>query len=297
MPFPSVIDINPKHTNSRNKLYKQRREVRFDFSHIMGLSCKREKASASISDGCSGSITIEMVVCVPLFLYASLCLIWLLEIRVIQTSVRSGLQAAGKEIASNSSIQGFLQLTELEEKMISAIGTERMDRSILVGGSGGLQCEKSYVIPGSGIYELKVKYQVKIPVPFFSIGAMTYEEGMRIKGWNGYKKEIFTEFPDKKMVYVTETGMVYHLDYHCNYLDLSIRGIVKGALEEERNVNGEKYVACPLCTKKGGSDRVYVTNYGNRYHGTLSCVGLKRKVYAVPIEEVKGKVVCSKCGN
>ncbi|MCQ2507536.1 MAG: pilus assembly protein, partial [Dorea sp.] len=42
---------------------------------------------------------------------------------------------------------------------------------------------------------------------------------------------------------------------------------------------------------------VYVTDYGDRYHSSLSCSGLKRTVYSVPKSEAIGKGACSKCAK
>ena len=52
-----------------------------------------------------------------------------------------------------------------------------------------------------------------------------------------------------------------------------------------------------LCGKKVSGMGVYITNYGSKYHMSMSCGGLKRKIYAVPISETAGKGACSKCGK
>lgn len=299
MPFPKSAFCQHIITNKRNDfLYRKEKE----FGHVRnGSSCIVEKASVSASRkpaNVTASVTVEAVFCVPLFFFAAVCLIWLLEIRVIQTSVKCGMQEAGKNMAAQMYEIPLLVPAKLEADIVNAIGNERLNRSLILGGSSGLHCEKSYIIPGSGILELKVYYQIKLPFPVFAILPLTYEESLRIKGWNGYVKQSFSGLEDKTVVYVTETGIVYHRDYHCNYLEPSIHMTMADALESYRNEDGSKYHPCEICAGFGRSEReVYITDYGNRYHSTLTCSGLKRKIYAIPIQDAKGKGACSKCGR
>ena len=97
-------------------------------------------------------------------------------------------------------------------------------------------------------------------------------------------------------VYVTETGLVYHKDYHCSHLDLSIRMTHLELVEGLRNENGGKYYPREHCVKGNGGN-IYITNSGDRYHSSLSCSGLKRTIYAIPISEAAGKGACSRCGQ
>ena len=74
--------------------------------------------------------------------------------------------------------------------------------------------------------------------------------------------------------------------------------VAKTQLGELRNSSGGIYHLCERCGWMPGNDgNCYVTDYGDRYHTSLSCSGLKRKVYTVPLSEVKGKGACSKCGG
>ena len=101
---------------------------------------------------------------------------------------------------------------------------------------------------------------------------------------------------EEETVYVTETGMVYHRDYHCTYLELSIQMVPASALDGLRNESQESITpAAAACTGKAHG-LVYVTDYGEKYHSSLNCSGLKRTVYAVPLSEAVGKGACSKCG-
>lgn len=299
MPFPFFIFLIQTYTNPHDVFYFTREEEEFDFSRDNRVpSCRTGKVSVSTSRSLSGSITVEAVICLPFFLYAALSLIWLLEIRTIQTTIRCGLHSVGKQMAESAFSTEFVIPGNLESEIVNIIGEERLERSIVVGGSEGISCKKSYCIPGSGIYELKAQFRVRLPFPYFNSNGLKCEESMRIKGWNGYVKELFTESSYEDIVYVTENGVVYHLDARCTYLEPSVRSADMGDIENLRNDSGGKYYECPLCVNKNKSyEIIYITDYGYRYHAKQNCSGIKRKVYAVPKSEVKGKVACSKCGN
>lgn len=169
---------------------------------------------------------------------------------------------------------------------------------MIVGGSGGVSCKRSWAIPGMGVLELTAEYEVELPVPVFHIPVLHYKEKMRMKTWTGYVKTYEAGIGDNELVYVTETGIVYHRNYQCTYLEPSVRSVAKTQLVELRNSSGGIYHLCERCGwMPGNDDNCYVTDYGDRYHTSLSCSGLKRKVYTVPLSEVKGKGACSKCGG
>ena len=62
-----------------------------------------------------------------------------------------------------------------------------------------------------------------------------------------------------------------------------------------RNADGARYTRCASCGMEGGT--VYITNYGNRYHSSLTCGGLKRMVYLIRLSEAQGYHACQKCAG
>ncbi len=274
-------------------------------NHKTGICrhCKIKRASAFApfqeSSGAGrygkGSITVEASLAVPLFFFAVVCLLYLMEIMSIRTSVRAGLQEAGKRTAQDTCIVCLINPVKVERYVVDSIEADRLDRSIVVNGSGGISCGRSIMNAHTGIGQISAAYKIHLPVPFFGLPDLSFEETMRIKAWNGYVKSgLATERED--IVYVTETGLVYHKDYHCTYLDLSIHAVSSAQVGDLRNTGGGKYHPCVHCGKKAG-DVVYITDTGNRYHSSASCSGLKRTVYAVPLSEAVGKGACSRCGK
>ena len=257
--------------------------------------CQVLSERTSLSASPKGSITVEAALAVPIFFLAVVSLLYLFEIIAVQTSVRAGLQYAGKNIAKEAYVDKILMPAEIERDVIEAIGEERLDRSIVLDGCGGIHCNDSRLSARTGIGILKASYDVRLPIPVFRGAPIKYQVTRKIKAWTGYEKEFFGAVDDKT-VYVTETGLVYHTDYHCTHLDLSIHMISKENVSSERNESGGKYYPCEQCCSEEGG-LVYITDTGDRYHSALSCSGLKRTVYAVPLSEVIGKGACSRCGH
>ena len=97
------------------------------YSHFSG----RASASASKRPSVAGSITLEAAMAVPLFFLAVVSLLYLMEIMVIQTSIRCGLQYAGKQAAKEAYPITVLMPSRLESNIIHAVGAERLERSIV----------------------------------------------------------------------------------------------------------------------------------------------------------------------
>ncbi len=256
---------------------------------------KRASVSASKKKDTNGSITIEAALAVPVFFLAVVSLLYLMEIMALRTSVRCGLQYAGKVAAGEAYIVTAVMPSQLEKDVIHAIGADRLERSIILGGCNGIRCDESRVSLRTGIGKLTASYQIRLPVLLFKVPPIEYREEIRIKVWSGYEKEGFLT-DDEETVYITETGLVYHRDYHCTHLELSIRMVSSAELESLRNNSGGRYYPCGQCVRLG-KNGVYITNTGDRYHSSLSCSGLKRTIYAVPVSEAVGRRACSRCGK
>ncbi len=290
MPFRQILKIPYR----KRKKLRERRKIRTMYIYKVPsqMACHTSAGRASVFTSMKGSITLEAAAAVPIFFFAVLCLLFLMEIMAVQTAVRSGLQYAGKQAAAKAYPVAALMPGQIESDVVNAIGAERLERSIV---EGGIDCSGSRMSARTGVAELSAVYRVRIPLPIFQIPLLEYEQTMRIKGWTGYEKTGFGSEGDET-VYVTETGLVYHTDYHCSHLELSIRMVNRSEVGEMRNESGGKYHACERCGRSGAGG-VYITDTGDRYHGTLSCSGLKRTVYAVPVSEVIGKGACSRCGK
>ena len=243
-----------------------------------------------------GSVTIEAAFGIPLFLFAALCLIWLIEIQSLKISIAAASQSAAKSAAEDTAVIPVLNTIKLKSDIVSLVGEERINRSIIKGGSSGISCWKSYVSPDTGEMNIQVEYEIMVPLPVMGSPAARLEESFRISSWSGRNNELIGD-GNSEIVYMTENASVYHEDYNCSYLRLSIRYIPYKELEVIRNESGGRYHACGKCVMGQAMTGVYITENGNKYHNTLGCSGLKRTIYAVKRSESGGVRGCSRCSG
>lgn len=252
---------------------------------------RKERASSFTS---KGSITLEAALSVSFFFFAILSMIYMFEMMAIQTNIRSALHAASKEVALESYVNPMIPTTKMEQRIVEFVGEERLDDSLVVHGSSGLDCSASKKYWNTTIMDLSVRYDMEIPVFMFRLPVISKEEVIRVKGWTGYEVKLTDEI-ENTMVYVTEYGMVYHADMYCSYLELSIKTVDKADLETLRNQSGGIYKGCSSCKGEGVGSKVYIADYGDKYHNSLECNGLKRNIYAISLSDVHGLGGCSKC--
>ena len=120
-----------------------------------------------------------------------------------------------------------------------------------------------------------------------------------VHAWTGAEEQNDSEKGDtqEEMVYVTESGSVYHRKLGCRYLKVSLRQVSGSRISSMRNSYGEKYAACESCSRgQSPAGSVYVTSTGNRYHNQETCSGLKRTVKLVKLSQVGSMHACSSCG-
>lgn len=262
-------------------------------SIISPHNSNKERASAL---GSKASITVEAALTIPIFLFAILSLIYLLEIQSIRISIKSASQSAAKTAAEDVVMIPAVNVIKLKNDIVQNIGADRIARSILSGGSSGIRCSKSYMSALTGEIHVNVEYTVTLPFPKFTNLTAKFREEMTVKGWTGYtKREGNSE--DDQIVYITDNALVYHENYQCTYLQLSIRFVPFSELSGIRNEDGGRYYKCGKCVHGGTMAGVYITNSGGKYHNSLNCSGLKRTVHAVKKSEAGMLGGCSRCSK
>lgn len=181
------------------------------------------------------------------------------------------------------------------------VNPKLLENSCIKGGIGGIHTYLSNYMEENNTVDVVINYKIEIPTLFLKLNNFQVVQRAKLRGWNGYKpltkiKGKTGEDIEEEMVYITETGTVYHTSRECTHLKLSTKLVPFEQVENLRNNSGGKYKKCQIC----GSDSkieglVYITTNGDRYHISGNCSGLKRTIKEVPLSKVKDRNLCERC--
>lgn len=210
----------------------------------------------------SASMTVEAAVILPLFLYAALTMVSVIDLCRIQVTRQVELSEKAKKL----SMYAYISQDYFEEDYIDLCETESCELAVSL-------------IP---------KYTVDLAL-----------RG-RVHTWTGRSDAECAADAEKTMeelVYVTDNESVYHIHGNCSYLKLSIYSVSEKGLASERNEYGSKYKPCEKCCSSTQTGSFFfVSNSGEKYHTSRECSGLTRRVRLVPKKEVPHLNPCSRCG-
>ena len=255
-----------------------------------------------------GSLTVEASLVLPLFLFL---LVGILQLsRAVQTegAVRTSLWEVGKRLSTYAYITGYGEEEGQVDKLFGAgamtytytaflahEGKDYWNQSMVSGGSSGFSFLLSTYLKDDGYLDLIVTYELRIPFPLTGDIYLPQIQRCRVRGWIGEKDGTGEK---EQMVYITESGTVYHLSKDCSHLKLTIQEIAPGNLPQARNSSGGKYSPCEKCGKDPlQGENYYITKEGDCFHTTRSCSGLKRTILTIPISQVGARSLCKRCGG
>lgn len=264
----------------------------------------RERAFSGIS----ASMTLEAACVLPVFLFAMLAVMQFFKVVMVSSAVLAGMQDTAKDMAAYAYIRqlgvGAQEgiAAELITGGLSAVYAKGSveKKASFDADDGTLHFFKSSFMKKE-IIDLAVTYNVKNTYTLLPVPRIKTALRARVRAWTGRDgngraaQDEEDGAQQSNLVWVTETGTVYHKDPNCTHLKLTIQRVDMSELSSLRNKSGGKYHKCDRC--HGSSSTVYITNYGNKYHTSAGCSGLKRTVRQVEISEVEHWRACSKCGG
>lgn len=259
-----------------------------------------------------GSITLEAAIVMPLYMFAIIAILSIMQMLNTYMNIQLSVYKAGSEIAL------YLHAKEKISKvnvamladLINAAAGDSYAKSEIEKGLNNNKNLKKFISNdislsyskfkaegnSTDIIDLIAVYKLRPEANFFGISDYTIISRARLHPWTGYDiSNVSDDEHEERIVYITETGEVYHLSRSCTYLDLSIVSVNSTDISNLRNAGGAKYYACEICG--GGTGDVYITGQGNRYHNSITCSGLKRTIIEIPISKVGNKRACSRCGG
>lgn len=259
-----------------------------------------------------GSMTLEAAFALPFFLFAVLNILFAVNIIGTQGRLQAALHQVGNKMAFagysyENTVSGVLPeslgsvaLSEgyARGQILECVGRSYLEQSCVKDGAGGISFAGSSVMWEGDLIDLKVNYQINPFVELLGFEGFRMSQRYYGRAWTGYDVagSVSDSTQEDPMVYITETGTVYHLNRNCTYLNPTVEAVSAGSVSGRRNASGRKYAACGLCGGVRAGKEVYITNYGTSYHRKITCPGLKRTIYTVPLSEVGGRGRCSKCG-
>ncbi len=292
----------------------------------------------AIKKSVRASFTVEAALVLPIFIYVIIAFVYLLQIFLLQEYLQNGITETGYFSAKYAYIYEYLlnyddtneknsnkDKSTIESGMDAIIARaidssyykiklqEYLDLNIINescvrGGFSGIHTYLSSYMAEEDAIDIVITYDIKLPLLFIPLDKISMAQRVRMRGWSGHQVEAKKGSPNDsdedeeqqdEIVYITETGTVYHLTKECSHLKLSIQKTTFGQLERLRNESGGKYKECSLCGKNvlSGGDCVYITDDGDKYHGNLGCSGLKRTIIEISLSEVGSRRPCQRCGS
>lgn len=240
------------------------------------------------------SYTVEAAVVIPLLAGYLVLLLSFFRIIQVQCAVDEALLYAGRRTAVESSVVDSEEALFLSAEgfLLYALKDNPLVEDVVVHGKAGIHLWESK-FEGETI-SLKASYVVELPIHFLGVQKVELSSQNLFRKWNTAKPQE----KESRIVYVTPTGEVYHVDIGCRSLNLSVKDASIWEVENLRGANGQKYYRCTRCKwTTGNNRRVYYTDYGTLYHRSVSCSALKRTIMRISIEEVGERRPCKWCSS
>lgn len=263
------------------------------------------------------SMTVEASLVLPMFIFFFVNVMTLFNIVKVQSDLEAALHQTGSEMTLRAfdlrfgegilgeyedsgidTLAGAAGILWAKEKIRNYLDEETLN-SCVTGGYDGISFLQSRVLLGNDYIDIVMDYKVHPLISLIGFKEFPLEGRFFGHAWTGYdiQNGLYCGENEEEMVYVTEHGEVYHRSIDCEHLHVKVRSVDYREISSLRNNDRKKYYACEYCGGHIYGGNVFVTGYGEKYHSSVNCPGLKRKIYTIPLSEALGKRPCSSCGQ
>lgn len=306
MPFLRLHFNNRKYAKNKSTVNSLRTHL-----DILSQNGPLKRVSSFTSRRIRASMTVEAAIVLPLFIFFMIQIMSAINMIGVQSRLGAALHQSGNKMAfaayayekvsDNIPIDGIgsVVLTDLyaRNQVLNYAGKEYLNKSCIKNGAGGVSFSGTSIMVNHDTIEIYLSYYTQPLFTILGFDGFAMSQCYYGRAWTGYdvQSTVSNFSDDDPMVYVTETGTVYHTNRNCTYLNPSITSVGYDDVENSRNQAGGKYYPCEICAKGASSGVVYITNQGNSYHVSIGCSGLKRTIYTIPLSQAGGRGKCSKC--
>ncbi len=219
-------------------------------------------------------------------------LVSVLPMNLAGMRIQASLLTAAEELAVSCADGHNISISTVRDELIG--NAAREDEKYIEGGMEAVDMSGSCLDDPEYIELCLECNLVPLMGERFGLLGVPYKRRCVSHIWCGYENGFFQ---DEDYVYITKDSEVYHLDRDCSHLKLTVREVSPDGISTLRNNSGGKYRPCEICHGSLSDGKLYITPEGDRYHGSITCSGLKRTVRAIPVSETGDRRPCSRCGR
>lgn len=248
----------------------------------------RKRASDFAScQSTTGSATVESVLALPVFLCAMVSVLMMGQSIVTEGKIQHAVTKTAKLCASQKAMN---KEPNVFRTFYSVFEMSQGDSSCIAGNKAGIRLSIKEHENGE-LIEVKAVYRLRITTSFLGELSSNQTATAVQRVFCGYSSHGEPDNDKNPIVYVAKTGNVYHTNLSCSHICISISG---EAVEQLMNHSGLD--ACEKCIQKGEKpSKLYITAYGECFHSSLHCSGLKRSVKAIRLSEAGHMRMCTRC--
>lgn len=314
MPFVNINLINlkiyhiPKEKNFHNQIIPIVLYHTEDYCSslpVQKTNLYRERVYSFTSDNV-GSALLEAVVVIPLILAVCIMLMQFIVMVNTENNIYEKLTDVTNDIMTDSYAydrRGYMY-TMADIQLISKMNTRDfrsfVNSSSIKSGINGINyLQSSDMYDNKKSMLVKGSYKVVVSCFFWRDINIVQLQSICFRPFVGESLKSDRNTSNERMVFITESGTVYHTSRDCTHLRLSVTDKKLKEVASLRNSSGGKYYPCEICVKENMTEAstVYIASNGNRYHKNRLCSGLKRSVTEIAYSEVGNRRLCTRCAS
>ena len=190
----------------------------------------------------SAVFTLEAAVVMPVLACFFVSVLFFFRIMQIQLEVQRALDDTGRKLAvcaTTVSSDGAALPGMAEALLLREMADRTEAETYITGGKFGISLIGSD-FSGEEI-TLRAAYHIRLPIRIFWLWDFAMEQRADCRKWTGWSAAEGSD--EDQWVYVTQTGTVYHREYSCTHLELSIRSVAEAEIAALRHARSIRVIS------------------------------------------------------